>query len=91
MRDFYDILTLFKLYKNKINISDFKNAYLATFKNRNTEHLLKQEKEIIDRLEENKDLKILWEKYKKKYNYASNINFLDTILALKEINEIIYY
>lgn len=90
MRDFYDIYTLFRLYKNKINIKNLTEAYFATSRNRNTNHLFENEIEIINRLEENKDLKVLWKKYKKKYNYANNIEFLDIILIIKQINEIIY-
>lgn len=89
MRDFYDIYILLKLYRDKIDAKNLSKAYRSTSMQRNSERFFKKENEIIKSLKSNNDLKNLWNKYKEKYFYASNISFEETITSLKEINEII--
>nr|WP_278754355.1 nucleotidyl transferase AbiEii/AbiGii toxin family protein [Bifidobacterium catenulatum] len=85
MRDFYDVRMLLAGYREKIDIATLREAYIATCTKRSTEHLFEQENEIIETIENNNQLHLLWDAYRKKYAYASDIAYEEIITNVKEL------
>ena len=83
MRDFYDICVLVEMYGGEINVKNFKLAYEATCRKRDTLHLLGNEEEIIDIIEHDSKLSKQWASYQKKFSYASDISFMRTIKGVR--------
>lgn len=88
MRDFYDIHTLLSMYKEKIDPDTFREAFIATCKKRGTDHLGERSDEILKTISNDANLQKLWESYRKKYSYASDITFEQTIGSIRELIEI---
>ncbi|QCH27780.1 nucleotidyl transferase AbiEii/AbiGii toxin family protein [Clostridium tyrobutyricum] len=82
-RDFYDIYILTKTQAFNKNL--FNKAILKTSKHRGTTHIFENIKKRVSIIENSKDLKNLWDKYKKNYNYAKDISFEDIVCVLKEL------
>ena len=66
MRDFYDICVLVEMYAGKIKVEDFRAAYEATCRKRESVHLIKKEEEIIDIIKSDSKLNEQWINYQKK-------------------------
>lgn len=75
MRDFYDIRMLLDTYEDKVNKAVLKDAFAATCKKRETDHLQEQAEEIIKIIEADEQLQVLWRAYQKKYSYAAEIDY----------------
>ena len=85
MKDYYD-LYYFATYKwNDIDTSTLKTAISTTFKHRNSQEYLKEFDTIIENISNDESLITRWHKYKKEHEYAKNIEFEDTIIAIKKI------
>ncbi len=84
-KDFYDIYILYHLKKDEIDFADLKNAVQNTFKHRymnfDYDDLLK----LLEILKTEKDIKIRWSAYQKRFNYAEGINFDDVIETVAEL------
>lgn len=82
-RDFYDvyILATTQNYDKKI----FKKALSATAAHRGTSEQISDVNIIILNLSESKELKDMWDKYRKQFVYATEIPYEDIIAILKEI------
>lgn len=85
MRDFYDVYTLMKIYEEKIDVTVFCQAFKATCERRGTGNLLKKEEEILHRIENSLELTKLWDSYRKKFVYASEVEYINTIEAIKSL------
>lgn len=83
-RDFYDIYILVKTQDFNKNL--FNEAVLKTSKHRGTTHIFEDIQKRISVIENSKDLKKLWDKYKKNYSYAKDILFEDIVYVLKELS-----
>ncbi|NLI91575.1 MAG: nucleotidyl transferase AbiEii/AbiGii toxin family protein [Peptococcaceae bacterium] len=84
-RDYYDIFILFKT--QPFNKEHLIMALKATAIHRNSLAVISKKNEIINTIENNIELQKMWEKYKKEYYYANEINFEDIIVVLKAIGE----
>ena len=85
MKDYYD-LYYFATYKWKdIDINTLKSAIHTTFNHRNSEEYLKRFNTIIKNILEDETLTARWNKYRKEHEYAKEIEFNDTIKAIKKI------
>lgn len=83
-RDFYDVYILSKTVK--FNREMLEKALLATSKHRGTDDALQNElASRIAIIESSADLKNQWKKYQKKFLYAKDISFEDTIGAVKAL------
>ncbi|MBO4547472.1 MAG: nucleotidyl transferase AbiEii/AbiGii toxin family protein [Treponema sp.] len=83
-RDFYDIYILTKTVS--FNAKTLSNALAATSEHRGTSDLLKNETESrIAAIESSDALNDLWKKYQKKFPYAKDIAFEDTVKAAKKL------
>lgn len=85
MRDFYDIRMLLDTYEDKVNKAVLKDAFAATCKKRETDHLLEQTEEIIKIIEANEQLQVLWRAYQKKYSYAADIDYASVISGVRKL------
>jgi predicted nucleotidyltransferase component of viral defense system len=86
-RDFYDIYILIKTQDFNKNL--FNEAVLKTSKHRGSTHIFDDTQKRISVIENSKDLKMLWDKYKKNYSYAKDISFDDIVYVLKELSKIL--
>lgn len=83
-RDFYDVYILTKT--QGYNTEILREAVFATAEHRGTKSIM--ESEIISRLtviENSKDLQSQWSKYQKKFPYAKDITYQETVNAIKEV------
>ena len=88
-RDYYDIYILEKFQKQNIDNEILKEAIENTFKERKTEYYLEKIEKQIQDIENSNDLKKIWENYKNKFLYATDISYQDVMDAIKEIEEIV--
>ena len=79
MRDFYDIRMLLDIYEDKVNKAVLNDAFAATCKKRGTDYLQEQAEEIIQTIEADEQLQVLWRAYQKKYAYAADIDYASVI------------
>ena len=89
LKDFYDI---YILLKTKINNIDKKTLVIAienTFKRRETKLDINYFNAVINSLTENNNLKDLWSEFQNKNIYAKDIDFEDTVDAIKIIVNIL--
>lgn len=85
MRDFYDVRMLLQLYGDRIDHNIFREAFAATCRKRETGHLNADAETILAYIETSDALKDLWESYRKKYSYASEITFEDTVKSIRKL------
>lgn len=84
MRDFYDIRTLFLLYKDQLDTDILKNAFNATCTKRGTVNLVQNIPEIVSTLAADEHISSLWTAYQRKYQYASDISYVEIIETLRK-------
>ena len=76
-RDFYDIYILINLQERNINKDDFKNALTSTATKRKT----------LEEIKGDKTIQGIWKAYTKRFVYANDIAFEDSIAALIKLFE----
>lgn len=86
-RDFYDVYILTTLQEKNINKADIKNALAATAAKRGSLGKVDSTLGIINEIQNDKTLQNIWKAYTKKFDYAEDIPFEDTIAALKKLFE----
>lgn len=84
-RDFYDIYILHKLYSDKINYSNLKNAIHETLKKRNTLYLLSDYKTILDKISEDSGIADLWSRYKRTFAYTDQASLHESLNIVQEL------
>lgn len=89
LKDYYDVYVIMKSNKISYDKKLLVDAITNTFKNRNKIVNIEEFKEIINDIEKSKTIKHFWEKYQNKNTYAKNIKYEDTILAIKQIINIL--
>ena len=72
-RDFYDVYILQK--KKRTNVNKLRAALDATAKHRGTDNILDSAKSVLKDIRTSSFLIDLWEKYRKQYPYANNLDF----------------
>ncbi len=86
-RDFYDIYILTTLQEKNINKDDFKNALTSTATKRETLEKINDSSSIIEEIKEDKTIQGIWKAYTKRFVYANDIAFEDSIAALIKLFE----
>lgn len=86
-RDFYDIYILITLQEKNINKDDFKNALTSTATKRKTLEKINDSLSIIEEIKEDKTIQVIWKAYTKRFVYANDIAFEDSIAALIKLFE----
>ena len=89
MKDYYDLYMFVNLKWNDINKETLRKAIINTSKNRETLSYIENANDYIILIEDDSKLKSLWNNYQKNYEYAKDIEFVDTINAIKVISEIV--
>ena len=89
MKDYYDIYMFVNLKWNDINKETLRKAIINTSKARETLDYIDNANKYIELISEDSRLKSLWNSYQNNYEYAKDIEFIDTINAIKGISEII--
>jgi Domain of unknown function (DUF1814). len=84
-RDFYDVYILTTLQEKNINKTDFKNAFASTAAKRESLGKIDNSLSILEEIKEDKALQDIWKAYAKKFEYAGDIPFKDTIAALRKL------
>ena len=89
LKDFYDIYILMNVKENDLNKDNLIVAIQNTFKKRQTNLDVEQINEILEELTNDRNMNSLWKEYVLKNPYAKDINFIDTLNALKKIIDIL--
>lgn len=85
MRDFYDIYILEQLYGDTLNPKVLHDALLATAHKRGSERHLNQAEEVFSEVENNPVMQKLWEAYRKKFSYASDLEWNVIMGAIRRL------
>ena len=84
-RDFYDIYILATSQEYSREV--FEDALAATSEHRGTKEMITDQAGILFRIAESEDLQEMWEKYRKRFSYAKDIEYADVMKALKNLLE----
>lgn len=88
-RDFYDLHTLFRIYKDIINYDLLAYAIERTATKRDSLSEISEWRDICEEMRSEPSLISLWEKYCNYNKYASEITFSDTIDSVVSLGKII--
>ena len=89
MKDYYDLYMFVNLKWNDINKETLRKAIINTSKARETLDYIDNANKYIELISDDSRLKALWNSYQNNYEYAKDIEFVDTINAIKVISEIV--
>ena len=89
MKDYYDLYMFVNLKWNDINKDTLRKAIINTSKARKTLDYIDNANKYIELISDDSRLKSLWNSYQNNYEYAKDIEFVDTINAIKGISEIV--
>lgn len=87
LRDYYDLYILQNEYTHAMNMEQFKAAFLATSKKRNSIQLITEGNRILKEIADSEVMPGLWKSYQKKFSYAEDISWemvMDSIEKLFE-------
>lgn len=82
-RDFYDVYILVTTQNYDKEI--FKEAFQATAEHRGSIELIADVEEILKQISESSDLRDMWVKYQKKFEYAKAVSYENVLEALRRI------
>ncbi|MCL2019204.1 MAG: nucleotidyl transferase AbiEii/AbiGii toxin family protein [Oscillospiraceae bacterium] len=88
-RDFYDIHVLYALRSFECDTDILRKALNETTQGRGSGNVLTEYKSIIENIRNNPQLLGFWEKYRKEFDYAKDIEFSDTCDTILLIMNII--
>lgn len=89
MKDYYDLYMFVNLKWNDINKETLRKAIINTSKARETLDFIENANKYIELISDDSRLNLLWNSYQNNYEYAKDIEFEDTINAIKVISEIV--
>lgn len=89
MKDYYDLYMFVNLKWNDINKDTLRKAIINTSKARETLDYIDNASKYIELISDDERLKSLWNSYQNNYEYAKDIEFEDTINAIKVISELV--
>lgn len=87
LRYYYDLYILQNEYTHAMNMEQFKAAFLATSKKRNSIQLITEGNRILKEIADSEVMQGLWKSYQKKFSYAEDISWemvMDSIEKLFE-------
>ena len=89
MKDYYDLYMFVHLKWNDINKETLRKAIINTSKARGSLDYIDNANKYIELISDDFRLKALWNSYQNNYEYAKDIEFTDTLNAIKVISEIV--
>lgn len=89
MKDYYDLYMFVNFKWDDVNKKELFEAIKQTSIKRKTEDYILNAYKYIELIEDDNKLKQLWKSYTLVYNYANDINFEDTIKAIKTICKVL--
>lgn len=84
-RDYYDIYVLTKLQSANMDLKVLKQALSATSKKRGSQRILNEYRQIIEVVRNSEVMQRQWMNYQKDFEYAVDIDFLDTCDAALKV------
>ena len=84
-RDYYDIYILTKLQYSNIDIGMLKTALDATVEKRGSKMVMKGYRKIMDIVKNSEIMKKQWDKYRKDFEYAADIVFVDACNTIVQL------
>lgn len=91
MKDYYDLYMFVNFKWNDVNKKELLEAIINTATKRQTIDYVLNANKYIKLIENDNKLKQLWNSYVSVYSYAKDINFEDTIKAIKIICDIVEF
>ena len=85
MRDFYDIHVLSN--QASVDTDILKQAFLATSRKRNTEHLIHDFKDILQSVEENDTMRRLWDRYRADSFFVGDLEWTVVMHSVRKLAE----
>lgn len=86
IRDYYDLYLIYTKGWESVNVDDLRCAIDKTFEKRN---YIGNIDETVAILKDSEVIKKRWDSYKKKYDYAHNINYEEVVCCIEEIVKVI--
>lgn len=83
IRDFYDVAVLSVQKENEISIDKLRLALVATAKNRKSLEIIKNGSLILERIEKDEGMKVLWVNYQNRFDYARDYNWQKVMNSIK--------
>lgn len=84
-RDFYDVYIL--ATTQNFDIAVFRDALSATANHRRTTEQIADVPMILQNIQESPELKAMWEKYRKQFAYAADIEYNSIMTVLKKLSK----
>ncbi|AMC92956.1 hypothetical protein AOC36_02830 [Erysipelothrix larvae] len=88
-RDFYDIYLLYNTQWEKVDISDLKEALIATGTNRDSLDEIDAYSEIIEDISTSRTIITSWERYQSENAYAREIELKNILIVISNILELL--
>lgn len=85
MRDFYDLHMLYQLYGNTLNKEVLTQAFAATAEKRGSAFLIPKAEEVMYKVYNSVEMQKLWDNYRKKFSYASDISWHSIMCSIRQI------
>lgn len=85
MRDFYDLHMLYQLYGDTLNKEVLTQAFAATAEKRGSAFLMPNAEEVLCVVYNSVEMQKLWENYRKKFSYASDISWHSIMCSIRQI------
>ena len=89
MKDYYDLYMFVNFKWDVVNKKELVEAIKRTSIKRKTEDYILNAYKYIELIEDDNKLKRLWKSYALVYSYANDINFEDTIKAIKTVCKVL--
>jgi len=86
LRDYYDLYLIYTKGWDNVKVDDLRNAIDKTFEKRN---YVGNIVESVAILKDSEIIKMRWDSYKEKYDYANNIDYNEIIQCIEEIVKVI--
>ena len=85
MRDFYDLHMLYQLYGDTLNKEVLTQAFAATAEKRGSAFLIPKAEEVMCVVYNSVEMQKLWDNYRKKFSYASDISWHSIMCSIRQI------
>jgi predicted nucleotidyltransferase component of viral defense system len=89
MRDFYDIYALETMQRHNINLAVLSDALTNTSRKRNTSSVIAAAALILNEIQNNPEIMALWNSYKRKFEYAANVDWEDVMASVRKLCTIV--